>query len=427
VKALTLWVVCAVVLFARRPDLLTNAQFFAEDGEVFFRDALLNGLASLPAPYAGYHHFVPRAIALLFAALPAVLQPAFYAWLSIASAAACCALLAPLLRGVIPDAGLRACAALGVAAAIPSNEIIGSVASLQWYLHLPILVAALVALPARAQLIARIAAVVVGATTPQGLIVAPVAAFLWWRRRPGHDPWVATSYAGASLLNVVTSPPESVVRATAHAAEAVGTVLAFRVGDSLVLGKQAAEMLAATATGAGIALGLILIAGLLVALAWRRGASAAVFAYAIVAPVALVLATRSFDATDSSGYGFFGADRYFIAPCAGVVVAVAALASTIRAPLLARAAAVIALSFGTCANFHEPQLPPDEHWTAAAPALDEWRAERDRGAAAAAAVVVIPPDKWAIALPACGAGGYGGAFPSCASPSGLTVPPTTPP
>jgi hypothetical protein len=415
VKVLALlWLACVAVLLARRPDLVTAPQLFAEDGVIYFRDAAVNGLASLFAPYAGYHQLAPRAIALLALALPAAAQAAAYAWISVALAAACCALLAPLMRNVIADAGLRAFTALGVAAAIPSNEIIGSVASLQWYLHVPMLAASLVALPARAAGAARVAAIVVGATTPQGLIAAPVAAFLWWRPQPGRDPWIATLYAGASLLNVVTSPRDAVGRATPHVAEALGAVTAFRVGDSLALGKTLAERLAADATGFGVALGLGVLAALLLALAWRRGASVAgVFAFAIIAPVALVLATRSFEAAGVHGYAFFGADRYFVAPCAAAVIAIAMVAATIRVALLARAAAVAALSYGAFANFHEPESPPDEHWAAAAPALDVWRAERDGGAAAPQIAVPIPPPTWKIVLPACAPGGRGGLFPRC--------------
>jgi hypothetical protein len=409
-----LWLACAVVLFARRPDLVTTPQFYAEDGVIFFRDATITGVASLFAPYAGYHQLGARAIALLALPLPAAVQPAAYAWLGIGLAAACCAALAPLLRGVVRDAGLRAFTALGVAAAIPSNEIIGNVASLQWYLHVPMFAATLVALPARAATVARIAAIVIGATTPQGLLAAPVAAFLWWRRRPGYDPWVATLYAGASLLNVVTAPRDAVGRATPHVVEAIGTATAFRVGDTLAFGKTFAEALAASATGAGVALGLGVLAALVLALAWRRGAAVAgVFAYAIVAPVALVLATRAIGAAGYAGYAFFGADRYFIAPCTAGVVAVAMLAGTIRGALLARAAAVAALSYGAYANFPEPQSLPDEHWAAAAPALDAWRADRDGGAPAPETTAPIPPPSWHIVLPACGAGGHGGLFPRC--------------
>jgi len=409
-----LWLACVAVLLARRPDLLATPQLYAEDGVIFFRDATVNGVASLFAPYAGYHQLVARAIALLAFPLPAGVQPAVYSWISVGLAAACCAALVPLLRSVIPDAGLRAFAALGVAAAIPSNEIIGNVASLQWYLHVPMFAATLVALPARAVTAARVAAIVIGFTTPQGLLAAPVAAFLWWRRSPGRDPWIATLYAGAALVNVLTSPRDTGGRATAHVVQALGTVTAFRVGDTLALGKTLAETLAASATGAGVALGLGVIAALLAALAWRRGAAfAGVFAYAIVAPVALVLATRSFDAAGFAGYAFFGADRYFIVPCAAAIVAFAALAATIRYALLARAAAVAALGYGASVNFHEPQSPLDERWAAAAPALDAWRAERDGGAPAAETSAPIPPPNWKIVLPACGAGGHGGPFPSC--------------
>ena len=410
-----LWLACAAVLFARRPDLLATPQLYAEDGVIFFREAAVNGVASLFDPYAGYHHLVARLIALIALPFPAGVQPAVYTWASVAIAAACCAALMPLLRGVIADAGLRAFAALGVAVAIPSNEIIGSVASLQWYLHLPVLAAALVALPARAFTLARIAAVVVGATTPQGLIAAPAAAFLWWRRPPGRDPWTATLYASASLLNVVTSPRGyAAAGPTHHLAEAITTVTAFRVTDSLAFGKTLAESLAATATGAGVTLGLGVLAALLAALAWRRGrAFGAVFAYVIVGPVALVFASRPLEAADFAGYAFFGADRYFIAPCAAAVVALAALAATIRVALLARATAVAALGYGAYANFHEPQSPPDERWAASAPALDAWRAERDAGALTAQAEAPVPPATWKIVLPACARGGHGGPFPRC--------------
>ncbi|HWT06166.1 MAG TPA: hypothetical protein VN224_10450 [Xanthomonadales bacterium] len=409
-----LWLACVVVLFARRPDLLSNPQFYAEDGKLFFHDAVLNGLGSLVAPYAGYHQLIPRVVALLALPLPAAAAPAAYAWVSVAIAAACCAVLAPLLRGAIADPGLRALAALGVAAAVPADEIIGSVASLQWYLHLPMLTASLVVLPARAAPVWRIAAMLVGFTTPQGLLAAPAAAFLWWRRRAGFDPWVATSYAGASLLNIITSPPDAEGRATPHLAQAFAAVTAFRVGDAVALGKDGAMALAAHHLAVGVVLGVTLLAVLLAALARRRSPVwAGVFAYLIAAPVALVLATRSFDAAGFTGYTFFGADRYFVAPCAAAVVALAALAATIRRATLARAAAVAALGYGACANFHEPHMLPDDHWRASAPALDVWRADRDGGLAAPAVGASISPPLWYVALPACAPGGRGGPFPRC--------------
>ncbi len=408
-----LWVACAVVLLLRRPDLIATPQLYAEDGLIFFRDAILSGLPSLLAPYAGYHHLIPRAIALIASPFPAAIQPAAYVAISVALAAACCALLAPLLHGVIVDRGLRAFVAIGVAAAVPADEIIGSVASLQWYLHLPVLAASLVPLAAGARVAARVAAVLVGATTPQGLIAAPIAAVLWWRRPARHDPWIATLYAGTALVNIATAPHE-LEHATPHLFEALATVMAFRVGDALTLGKAAAENLAVTGSAAGTALGLAMLAALLLALAWRRGrAVAAVFVYVIVAPVALVLATRSFDAVGFAGYAFFGADRYFVAPCAAVVVALAALAASIGRATLARAAAVAALCASAYANFREPRVPSDDHWLAAAPAVDAWRDMRNAGIAAPRVSVYIPPARWPLVLPSCEPGGRGGPFPGC--------------
>jgi hypothetical protein len=59
---------CAVVI-ARRPGSVLNAQFYAEDGRVFFQQAYDDGWFSvLFRPYGGYFHAVPRlgaALALL--------------------------------------------------------------------------------------------------------------------------------------------------------------------------------------------------------------------------------------------------------------------------------------------------------------------------------------------------------------------------
>ncbi len=56
-------------LFFRRPDAFTNPQLWAEDCPIFFQQVEEKGWMSLITPYAGYMHFVPRLVALLWNSL----------------------------------------------------------------------------------------------------------------------------------------------------------------------------------------------------------------------------------------------------------------------------------------------------------------------------------------------------------------------
>src|SRR3569833_3962060 len=60
-----------VMMIARRPDILSNAMFWAEDGAVYFADAFNRGaLYSLFLPYAGTLQVFTRAIYGLETLLP---------------------------------------------------------------------------------------------------------------------------------------------------------------------------------------------------------------------------------------------------------------------------------------------------------------------------------------------------------------------
>jgi hypothetical protein len=70
-----------VVMIARRPDILSNAVFWAEDGAVYFADAFNKGaLNELFLPYAGTSQFFARAIYGLGTLLPLRFVPLFGVW-----------------------------------------------------------------------------------------------------------------------------------------------------------------------------------------------------------------------------------------------------------------------------------------------------------------------------------------------------------
>ncbi len=72
-------VISALMLHHRRPDALFNAQFWMEDGEVFFLDSYRVGFLSIFIPYAEYLHVFPRTISIIGHYLVPIGQlPLFY-------------------------------------------------------------------------------------------------------------------------------------------------------------------------------------------------------------------------------------------------------------------------------------------------------------------------------------------------------------
>lgn len=71
-------VIAIFILIIRKSDSLSNPQFWAEDGAIFFTQQYEYGSASIFTPYAGYLHIVPRLIAIFadsffsYANIPAV-------------------------------------------------------------------------------------------------------------------------------------------------------------------------------------------------------------------------------------------------------------------------------------------------------------------------------------------------------------------
>ncbi len=74
----------ATILFFRRPDMLLQPQFWAEDGAIFFRQNYEQGLGALFTPYAKYIHLIPRLVAYLASFFPTALAPAIYAYTTLA-------------------------------------------------------------------------------------------------------------------------------------------------------------------------------------------------------------------------------------------------------------------------------------------------------------------------------------------------------
>src|SRR5258707_11015955 len=106
-----------LLLVLRRPDAITNPQFWAEDGPVFFFGQISHtGLSALMVPYAGYLLGVPRLVAAFAALFPASSAPLIFNLFALAIAAFCCSLFSlNWYRYLLQSDSLRAAACWGIA------------------------------------------------------------------------------------------------------------------------------------------------------------------------------------------------------------------------------------------------------------------------------------------------------------------------
>ena len=180
-----------MLLWLRRPESLLNAQFWAEDGGVFFQQQLLHGFwRSLAQPYSGYIHVIPRLIAAVMSFLPVRSTPLGYnASALLIEAVSCSAFFWPCYRKIIASDKLRATCCLAMTAStVVGSELIATVSNLQWYLCV-LSVLLMVAgghqsTEKAAEVWLSIAQVFIALTAPTTLLFIP---FLLWqvKNKPG--------------------------------------------------------------------------------------------------------------------------------------------------------------------------------------------------------------------------------------------------
>jgi hypothetical protein len=89
----TVLLACIIGVYLRVPDRFLNPQFWAEDGTIFFVQAVTGGIRSLFEPYAGSSYLYERIVALLAVQFNWAYAPAIYmgfAWLAFATTTLWC-------------------------------------------------------------------------------------------------------------------------------------------------------------------------------------------------------------------------------------------------------------------------------------------------------------------------------------------------
>ncbi|MGC2163524.1 MAG: hypothetical protein WA634_16565 [Silvibacterium sp.] len=197
------FLVACLIFIARRPDAIFHAQFYAEDGRVWFANAYnLGWFAALLRPQYGYFQMLPR----LGAAL-ALLVPFFYAPLVLNLIAILFqALPVNILLSTQSSAwgSLRFRIVLAAVYVVLPNcwEISCGITESQWVLGLSAFLV-LVACPSRSAAVGAFDVAVLllyGLSGPFSIFLLAIAIFLLWRRRTG---WCWTTVGIFSLTTLI--------------------------------------------------------------------------------------------------------------------------------------------------------------------------------------------------------------------------------
>ncbi|HEY6000903.1 MAG TPA: hypothetical protein VI078_16575 [bacterium] len=185
------FVLLALVLFLREPQRFLNAQLWAEDGSVFFKQAYEQGaLRPLLTPASGYLHTFPRLVAGLAQLFPLETVPLVFALAAFAiQLLPVLYLLSARLHGLLPDPRLRALAAALYVLVPNSYETFANVSNSQW--HLCFLALLILFAERPGAVILRVAeGALLGLamlTGPFSILLLPCAALNAWQSKDGAE------------------------------------------------------------------------------------------------------------------------------------------------------------------------------------------------------------------------------------------------
>ena len=176
-----------LIIFSRRPDAVTNPQFWAEDGRMWYAQAYNNGvIESLLTPEAGYFQTVSRLVAALAQIFPLAHAPLVFNLAAFAvKIAVVNFILSSRLASIVPSLAVRALIAFIYLALPHTGEVHANLTNAQW--HLAILSFLVIIAPAAEKKFWHTfdyAAVALSALSgPFCLLLVPVAAIKFYKTR----------------------------------------------------------------------------------------------------------------------------------------------------------------------------------------------------------------------------------------------------
>jgi hypothetical protein len=386
------------ILVGRRPEAVFKAQFWAEDGAVFFAEQLRMGFwHAVINPYSGYLHVAPRILAGLFSGLRVQALPTAYGISSIIVAAFCCSAFSwPTFRWLISSDLLRFLCCVIMATALPTGaELIGSITNMQWLLA-PVGILIVFSEQhfshGRWRAIATLLLLVLIALSAPGLFVV-MPLFIWqairgrdWQRWKAFAVVLTLGVQGLEVIHTRAGGGkanwnfDSVLISTI-ASGTTKCILVPMFGNAFLLAQSVRSLIAAMLLT--LIISLILFVWMVSKVPHRVVLLSA--AYIGVASVAVVMGGRNLapaflvpkDIPHVQGERYF-----FLGGCVLIfVVGFAAdfLAAQVRDPLLRRVPAMIMLlifGVGMVQNYQTPPLV-DLSWASYAGQIEDWTRRHD--------------------------------------------------
>lgn len=198
-----IFLVAFVIIFSRRPDALLHAQFYAEDGTDFYPAGYQFGLHSFLIPVAGYLHTFTRIVVLFALLFPFSLAPL------VMNVCAIVVQILPVnvfLSSRFSEIGIkqRLLASLLYLAIPNSYEINANITNVQWHLTLLACLLLLAQPGGRAwRYFDGVVLVLTSLSSPIGILLVPVAAALWWKRRQSWSKWSLALLIPGAVIQIL--------------------------------------------------------------------------------------------------------------------------------------------------------------------------------------------------------------------------------
>ena len=202
-KHLGISIFASAVIVARRPGSVFNAQFYAEDGRVFFQEAYNFGWwSALLRPYGGYFHAVPRLGAALALLVPLSFAPLVLNVIAIAGQALPVNLLLSNRSAQWGNLRYR-CMLAATYLALPNLSELGTnITNVQCFLALSAFL--LLADSKPHTLVGKtfdlLILLLFGVSGPYCILLLPIATFQAWRHRDRWKRMQTVVLAGTSVV-----------------------------------------------------------------------------------------------------------------------------------------------------------------------------------------------------------------------------------
>jgi hypothetical protein len=358
--------VAFLIVCSRRPDAILNAQFYAEDGRVWWLDAYNLGLHSLFMPQGGYLNTLSRIVALIALLFPLSLAPLVMNL---------CAIVAQILPVNIflssRFSGIpiktRLLGSLMYLAIPNAAEIHATITNVQGHLALAACLV-LLARPASGwggRIFDGAVLVLTTVSSPLGVLLVPVAAALWWKRRQRWSAYylallIPGALAAVPIALLSHQRPNAPIGATFSRFAAI---LGRQVFLSSLLGRNTQDWLLEL-HNLHLVEGIATVAGLAVLLyALRYGQTELrlfiLFAYAgfalcLVSPLAGSPDHPHWDWLCIPGVG----NRYYFLPMLAFLASLVWMATRRASPRLLRNFAVVLLLLFPIGVYQDWNYPP---------------------------------------------------------------------